>query len=29
MVDGFGFPIVDGYGNPITIGTKSGRYVAQ
>jgi hypothetical protein len=29
QVDGFNDPITDGYGNPITVGTKSGRYVAQ
>lgn len=29
MVDGFGIVVTDGYGNPVSIGTMSGRYVAQ
>lgn len=30
MVDGFGQPVLDGHGNPLSTGqTKSGRYVAQ
>lgn len=29
MVDGFGLPILDGYGDPLSIGTQTGRYVAQ
>ena len=29
LVDGFGLPVLDGYGNPISAGTQSGRYVAQ
>jgi hypothetical protein len=29
MVDGFGLPVLDGYGNPLSVGTVSGQYVAQ
>ena len=29
MVDGFGLPVLDGYGNPLSAGTRTGRYVPQ